>query len=70
MTSKNHFGSGATYRCLNRYMGKHFQSEGVITEYMPGKVCCIQITTGSFVGECSMFFEAVEDGTKFTVFGD
>jgi len=70
MTSENHFGPGATYRCLNRFMGKNFESEGVITEYAPGKACRIQITTGSFTGECSMLFEAEEDGTKFTVSGD
>jgi len=32
MTSENHFGIGATYRCLNRFMGKHIESEGVITD--------------------------------------
>jgi uncharacterized membrane protein len=70
MTSENHSGLGATYRCVNRFMGKHIESEGVITDYAPGKACCIRITTGIFSGECSMFFEAVEDGTKFTVSGD
>ena len=70
MTSDNRFGLGATYRCVNRFMGKHIESEGVITDFSPGKACCIRITTGSFTGECSMFFEAVEDGTKFTASGD
>jgi len=70
MTSENQFGLGATYRCLNRFMGKHLESEGVITDYAPGKVCCIRITTGSFTGECRMFFESVDDGTKFTTSGD
>ena len=70
MTSENHFGTGATYRCLNRFMGKRIESEGVITDYAPHKACCIRITTGSFTGECSMFFEAVEDETKFTASGD
>ena len=70
MTSENHFGIGAAYRCLNRFMGKHIESEGVITDYAPDKACCIQITTGSFTGECSMLFEAVEGGTKFTASGD
>ncbi|MBW2450155.1 MAG: SRPBCC family protein [Deltaproteobacteria bacterium] len=70
MTSENHFGIGAAYRCLNRFMGKHIESEGLITDYAPDKACCIQITTGSFTGECSMLFEAVEGGTKFTASGD
>jgi uncharacterized membrane protein len=70
MTSENHLGTGASYRCLNRFMGKRIESEGVITYYAPGKACCIRITNGSFTGQCSMFFEAVEDGTKFTASGD
>ncbi len=70
MTSENHFGLGATYRCMNRFMGKSIESEGVITEYTPGKTCCIRITTGAFNGECNMFFETVEDGTKFIASGD
>ena len=70
MTSENHFGLGAAYRCVNRFMGKPIQSKGVVTEYAPGKSCCIRITTGAFTGECSMSFEAVEDGTKFTASGD
>jgi hypothetical protein len=70
MTSENHFGPGATYRCVNRFLGKNIESEGVITDYAPGKACCIRITNGSLTGECNMFFEAVEDGTKFTASGD
>jgi hypothetical protein len=37
---------------------------------MPGKACCIRITTGIFTGECSMFFKAVADGRKFTASGN
>jgi hypothetical protein len=70
MTSENHSGLGATYRCVNRFMGIRIESENVITDYAPSKACCIQIRNGSSIGECSMFFEAVEDGTKFTASGD
>ncbi len=70
MTSENHFGTGAAYRCVNRFMGKHIKSEGIITDYALGKSCHIRIRTGSFTGECSMFFKAVEGGTKLTAFGD
>ena len=31
MTSETHFGLGAAYRCVNRFMGEHIESEGVIT---------------------------------------
>ena len=70
MTSDNQFGLGATYRCVNRFMGKCIESENVITNYSPGQECCMRITAGALTGELSMFFEVVEDGTKFTASGD
>ena len=70
MTSEKQFGLGATYRCLNRFMGKHIESEGIITDYAPGKACSIRITAGSLTGECNMSFEASGEGTRFTTSGD
>ena len=70
MTSENHFEAGATYRCVNRFMGKYIESEGIITDYASDKSCRIRIRTGSFTAEYSMFFEAVKEGTKFTASGD
>jgi len=69
MTSESHCGLGAAYRCVNRFMGKRIESEGVITDYRPCKTCCLRITSDAFTAECNMVFEAVEDGTKFTASG-
>jgi uncharacterized membrane protein len=69
MTSENHYGLGAAYRCVNRFMGKRIESEGIVTDYKPSKICCLQITSGDFAAECNMVFETVEDGTKFTASG-
>ena len=52
MTSENHFGVGATYRCVNRFMGKHIESEGIVTDYSSDKSCRIRIRTDSFTGKC------------------
>jgi uncharacterized membrane protein len=70
MTSENHFGLGATYRCVNRFMGRRIESENEITDYAPGKACCIRITNGVLTGKCSMSFKKFEDGTKFTASGN
>ena len=59
MTSENHFGLGATYRCVNRFMGRRIESENEITDYAPGKACCIRITNGVLTGKCSMSFKTV-----------
>ena len=69
MTSERLYGLGAAYRCVNRFMGKRIESEGVITDYKHGKKCRLQIKSGAFTAECNMVFEVVEDGTKFTASG-
>ncbi len=70
MTSENHFGLGASYRCVNRFMGKRIESEIEIIDYEHGKTCRIRITNGVLTGKCSMLFNALEDGTKFTASGE
>lgn len=70
MISENHFGLGATYRCVNRFMGKRIESENEITDYVPGKTYRIKITNGILSGNCNMFFNTLEGGTKFTVSGE
>jgi uncharacterized membrane protein len=69
LTSENQSGLGAAYRCVNRFMGKQIESEGVISHYAPGKEYHIQIRTGKFAGECRMFFETLQDATKLTASG-
>ena len=69
MTSESPYGLGATYRCVNRFMGKRIESEGTITDYAPDKSCRLQITSGAYTAECNMSFEAFNGGTKFTATG-
>lgn len=63
-------GLGSTYRCMNRFMGKRIETQGLITEYVPDCSCSIQITSGTVTGTSSLFFEAVDGGTKFTTAGE
>ena len=64
------FGVGATYRCVNRFMGKEIETEGVISEYAPEKKCSFRFTSGPVTGESSFIFEPSEDGTVFTTVGE
>jgi len=57
---------GSTYRCVNRFMGKRIETEGVITAYVPGRTCSFRIISGSVTGESNFFFEAVNGATRFT----
>jgi len=70
MTSEGRFGLGATYRCVNRFMGKRIETEGRVTEYESDRRCCIRITSGAVTGTSSLYFEAVDGGTRFTTAGE
>lgn len=64
-TSEGPFGRGATYRLVNRFMGRFFDSEGIISEYVPNEICTYCFTAGPVAGESRFIFEAVNDGTRF-----
>lgn len=66
ITSEGPFELGSTYRCVNRFMGKRIETEGIITEYVPNRACSFRIISGTVIGESSFFFEAVNGWTKFT----
>ena len=70
MTSGGNFGQGSTYRCVNRFMGQHIETEGLITEYEPDRQCSIRITTGPVIGTSNLCFEAVNGSTRFTTAGE
>ena len=69
MTSKGRFGPGSTYRCANRFMGKRYDSECIITDYVPNETCSIRIISGAVTGANSFIFKEVDGGTKFTAAG-
>ena len=69
VTSTAPFGKGSTYSCVNRFLGFRFESEGIIAEYEPNKICSYRFTSGSVSGESSFVFETVNGGTKFTTRG-
>ena len=64
-TSVGPFGQGATYRLVNRFMGQFFDSEGIISEYVPNEICTYCFTSGPVAGESHFIFEAVHGGTRF-----
>lgn len=66
LTSEGRLELGSTYRCVNRFMGKRIETEGVITAYVPDRTCSFRIIAGSVTGESNFFFEAVDGATRFT----
>ncbi len=68
-TSEGPMGEGTTYRLVNRFMGKQFDSAGVISEYVPNQICSYRFVSGPVGGESSFIFEPVNDGTRFITRG-
>lgn len=68
-TSEGPLCKGSTYRLVNHFMGKRFETEGVIAEYIPNRLCTYRFTSGPVAGESSYIFEPVETGTHFITRG-
>jgi len=60
------FGRGSTYRCVNIFLGRRFESQTTVSEYIPVRKCSYRIKAGSINGENSFIYEPVNGGTKFT----
>lgn len=69
ITSPGATGVGSTYRCVNRFLGMQFESEGVIIEYEPNRICTYLFTSGSVSGQSRYIFESRNEGTLFTTSG-
>ena len=70
MTSEGRFERGATYRCVNRFMGVRIETEGVITDYVVDRSCSFRITSGVVTGKSKFLFETANGSTKFTTAAD
>ena len=70
VTSAGRFGTGSTYRCVNRFMGIRFETEGIVTHYVPDRACSFEIISGSIKGESRFLVETVNGATKFTTTAD
>jgi uncharacterized membrane protein len=70
ITSDGTFGHGATYRCVNRFMGISIETEGLVTEFEPHRRCCIRITSGIVTGASRLDFEPLDGSTRFTTSGE
>ncbi len=70
VTSEGRFGLGSTYRCVNRFLGQRIETEVVITDYVPDRICAFRIYSGQVTGESSYYFEAKDGATKFTTKAD
>ena len=69
MTSPGPMQVGSTYRCLNRFMGRRIETEGLVTDFVRDTTYSIRITSGDVSGESTLFFEDFDGGTRLTAVG-
>jgi uncharacterized membrane protein len=69
-TSDGPIGLGATYRCVNTFMGKRIETEGRVALFEPESKCTFQFLSGPVTGQSSYVFERIAGGTKFTATGE
>lgn len=70
VTSEGRFELGSTYRCVNRFLGQRIETEVVVTDFVPERICAFRIYSGQVAGESSYAFEALDGATKFTTKAD
>jgi hypothetical protein len=69
MTTPGPMQVGSTYRCVNRFMGRRIETEGLVTDFVCDTKYTIRITSGDVSGESTLFFEDFEGGTRLTAVG-
>ena len=69
MTTSGPMQVGSTYRCVNRFMGRRIETEGLVTDFVRDTKYTIRITSGDVSGESTLFFEDFEGGTRLTAVG-
>jgi hypothetical protein len=69
-TSAGPFGIGSTYRIVNQFYGQKIESEGVVSEYEPDRICVFQFTSGPVTGKTRYLFGSADGGTIFTASGE
>jgi uncharacterized membrane protein len=69
LTSSGTTQKGATYYCLNTFLGKRIETEGRITAYELNKKCSFKTTSGPIKAEHSLIFEPTSEGTRVTAVG-
>jgi uncharacterized protein YndB with AHSA1/START domain len=70
VTSDGPVSKGTTYRCTNTFMGKRYDTEGVVSEYAPNRKCSFRFKAGEVTGETRFIFEPIDGATHFTAEGE
>ena len=63
-TSEGPLGVGTTFRDVARLMGRRFETQSEVTDYVPNRLYARRVTTGPFPAAVRIEFEPVDKGTR------
>lgn len=70
LTSDGPFGVGATYREVERILGRKMERTMEVTEFEPNVKCSFKSTSGPVVFSATVSFEAQDDGIRVSMTAD
>ena len=70
LTSDGPFGVGATYREVDRFLGRKMERSMEVTEFEPNAKCSFKSTSGPVAFSATILFEAHEGGTRVSMAAD
>ena len=70
LTSDGPFGVGATYREVERFLGRKIERTMEVTGFEPNVKCSFKSTSGSVAFSATILFEAHEGGTRVSMAAD
>jgi uncharacterized protein YndB with AHSA1/START domain len=63
-TSEGPLGVGTTFTDVARLMGRRFETQSEVTDYVPNRLYARRVTTGPFPAAVRIEFELVDQGTR------
>ena len=70
LTSDGPFGVGATYREVERFLGRKMERTMEVTGFEPNVKCSFKSTSGPVAFSATISFEAQDDGTRVSMAAD
>lgn len=69
ITSEAIRGKGASFRCVNLFLGMRMETDFLVETYQPNKKCVYRAMNRHLTGRNTFIYREIEGGTEFTTQG-
>ena len=69
ITSEAIRGKGASFRCVNLFLGMRMETDFIVESYQPNQKCVYRAMNGHLSGRNTFVYQEIECGTEFTTQG-